>query len=44
MRLLKTICNLANLTLRLYKDELGLASDNVSTPSFLDGGSLPGAG
>ncbi len=40
---LKTMLHLANLTLRLYKDELGLASDNVSPVRFLDA-SLPGAG
>ncbi len=35
--------HLANLTLRLYKDELGLASDNVSPVRFWMR-SLPGAG
>ncbi len=35
--------HLANLTLRLYKDELGLASDNVSPLRFWMR-SLPGAG
>ncbi len=40
---LKTMLHLANLTLRLYKDELGLASDNVSPVRFWMR-SLPGAG
>ncbi len=31
---LKMMLHLANLTLRLYKDELGLASDNVSPVCF----------
>ncbi len=40
---LKKTLHLANLTLRLYKDELGLASDNVSPMRFWMR-SLPGAG
>ncbi len=36
VRLFKTMLHLANLTLRLYKDELGLASDNRVTRAFLD--------
>ncbi len=43
VRLLKATLHLANLMLRLYKDELGLASDNVSPVRFWMR-SLPGTG